>query len=478
MAKIGVAISGGGYRASAWGLGVLWYLADAGVNGDVTQISSVSGGSLTNAHAGWLPKPYTAVTADEYRDAARSYGKRLAGRLGVWTPMLLVTLLATVLGCWGVVIGNHCLVWAGVVLGLLAGIWGTLRCGDLLFNQWWVWAWIDGLAVLVGVLFWWRHHWWLWLDVLAIGVYLMTRGPVVGICMGASLKRLTKRSDTSLGGLNATPLHVILSTELHSGREIGFSRLFVYNFDVGVGAKPSLPVHTAVQASSNLPGAFPTRWLATSGMNLVGGKEKASYLALTDGGVYDNMGDQWFMGFTNRMGNWAKDPALASVLAQVQPLKSDFVIVANASAPPGWTKRGTGAIPLLGELIGLLAVKSVLYTVGTTTRRSWDITRFDKKDPDGTLVHIATEPTVFPTLMLASADPLTKQRAQESLDWIASLGVTDWKARMDAARSAGTQLWPLGEAVLRNVVNTAYVQAAANLHVRLGTPFSPPPYPL
>lgn len=30
MARIAVAISGGGYRASAWGLGVLWCLADTG----------------------------------------------------------------------------------------------------------------------------------------------------------------------------------------------------------------------------------------------------------------------------------------------------------------------------------------------------------------------------------------------------------------------------------------------------------------
>ena len=29
MTKIGVAISGGGYRASAWGLGVVCYLAPA-----------------------------------------------------------------------------------------------------------------------------------------------------------------------------------------------------------------------------------------------------------------------------------------------------------------------------------------------------------------------------------------------------------------------------------------------------------------
>src|SRR3954452_12913601 len=91
MTRIGVAISGGGYRASAWGLGVLWYLADTGRNADVSMVSSVSGGSLTNAHAGWLPAPYTAISSPDYDAGARAYGTRLAGRTGVWAPMLALT---------------------------------------------------------------------------------------------------------------------------------------------------------------------------------------------------------------------------------------------------------------------------------------------------------------------------------------------------------------------------------------------------
>ena len=59
--KVAVAISGGGYRASAWGLGVLWALVNCSVNRDVTMISSVSGGSLTNAHAA-QSTPFHAMT--------------------------------------------------------------------------------------------------------------------------------------------------------------------------------------------------------------------------------------------------------------------------------------------------------------------------------------------------------------------------------------------------------------------------------
>ncbi|HEU0130321.1 MAG TPA: hypothetical protein VFQ85_04940 [Mycobacteriales bacterium] len=483
MARIGVSISGGGYRASAWGLGVLWYLADAGLNGDVTMVSSVSGGSLTNAHAGWLPTPYTAIPATEYDAAARAYAARLAGRLGVWGPMLAVTGVAAVAAYAGIVTDRVWLLLAGLVAGLLAGLYGAARCGDLLFDRWAVWLWIDGLAALVGLGVWWRHRpWAVALVVLLVGLYLMLRGPVAGRCMGASLRSLLHRSDRTLGGLNDTPLHVILATELHAGRQAAFARSFVYNYDAGLGAKPSLPVHTAVQASSNLPGAFPTRWLRTAGMNLTGGTA-TKYLALTDGGVYDNMGDEWFTGFGQRMGSWqrlAGDGPLKPVVDDVAARAPDFLVVANASGRKGWRKVGLGAVPLLGELVGLFQVKDVLYTVGTTVRRQWDVERFDAGRPDGTLVHIATSPYAWPQWLAQHGTPEQQARAAEAVAWLDTLGLTpaQWQQRMDVAKSVGTQLWPLGQAALATVVNAAYAQTAVNLHVRLGAPLHPLPYPL
>lgn len=50
--RIGVAMSGGGHRAALWGLGALLYLVDSGLHRDVTTISSVSGGSITNGVVG------------------------------------------------------------------------------------------------------------------------------------------------------------------------------------------------------------------------------------------------------------------------------------------------------------------------------------------------------------------------------------------------------------------------------------------
>lgn len=50
MSKLGLALSGGGFRATLYHLGVVKFLKDAGVLADVTNIASVSGGSILAAH--------------------------------------------------------------------------------------------------------------------------------------------------------------------------------------------------------------------------------------------------------------------------------------------------------------------------------------------------------------------------------------------------------------------------------------------
>ena len=50
MPKFGLALSGGGFRATLYHLGLFRFLRDAGVLQDVTDIASVSGGSILAAH--------------------------------------------------------------------------------------------------------------------------------------------------------------------------------------------------------------------------------------------------------------------------------------------------------------------------------------------------------------------------------------------------------------------------------------------
>src|SRR5262249_14816067 len=50
MKKIGLALSGGGFRASLYHLGLVRFLRDAGILSQVSHITSVSGGSVLAAH--------------------------------------------------------------------------------------------------------------------------------------------------------------------------------------------------------------------------------------------------------------------------------------------------------------------------------------------------------------------------------------------------------------------------------------------
>src|ERR1700741_833489 len=50
MNKFGLALSGGGFRASLYHLGLVRFLRDAGLLSQVSHITSVSGGSIIAAH--------------------------------------------------------------------------------------------------------------------------------------------------------------------------------------------------------------------------------------------------------------------------------------------------------------------------------------------------------------------------------------------------------------------------------------------
>jgi predicted acylesterase/phospholipase RssA len=65
MKKLGLALSGGGFRASLYHLGLLRFLRDAGVLSQVTHITSVSGGSIMAAHL--------ALNWDRYNGGAKEF---------------------------------------------------------------------------------------------------------------------------------------------------------------------------------------------------------------------------------------------------------------------------------------------------------------------------------------------------------------------------------------------------------------------
>jgi hypothetical protein len=280
----------------------------------------------------------------------------------------------------------------------------------------------------------------------------------------------------------STPIHVFCATELRATHHLYLSRDFAYCYDYGLGSRPNLPIHTAVQASANLPGAFPTRWLRARPF---GFSEAAvpRLLALTDGGVYDNMADQWFDEYRRRLerGSLSGSP----VRAELEASAPDVVVVANASAALGRQKVLTGMIPLIGELTSLLEVKNILYDNGNSVRRT-RIVRGYQSGVAGALVHIAASPYGRPDA-IRNPPPGTPTPPAEIVDratkvcaFLDGLGISraDWKNRATSSKGVGTQLWPLGRAATRAVIEHAYTLTSVQLKLSMDLdPIAPPPIP-
>lgn len=328
MASWSIALSGGGHRASLFGLGALLYLADSRLNTEVTSISSVSGGSLTNGFVG-AHLDYATTSGQDFENSVIPLVKRCAVQGTVQ--------------------------WAPAAVALVAGILASLA---LAAAAWFlpVPLWLQAALFVIGV-------------VLALGLTQL-RSVVADRIFQRLLFTTPAGKAIRLRDLNAGVTHVLCATEVQSKVHAYFSRAFAYSYEYGASTGAGdLRLSTAVQASSCLPGGFPPRLLSAKKLGFTAKAHKS--LWLVDGGVYDNMGDQWPQGFAERM---AHSPELAGLAGQ-QP---ENLLVVNASGRKGWaTAPALMRVPLLGELVTMLKEKDILYQVGTTNRRSNLIRQFD-----------------------------------------------------------------------------------------------------
>lgn len=110
-AHIGVALSGGGHRATLFGLGAMAYLLDADKGPELSTISSISGGSITN---GWLgiEADLSTVGPDQVDDLTHRLAHRVARQGTLWasasTYLFLVALALLLVGAVA-----SCFVWDG-----------------------------------------------------------------------------------------------------------------------------------------------------------------------------------------------------------------------------------------------------------------------------------------------------------------------------------------------------------------------------
>ena len=329
--EIAVALSGGGHRASLFGLGVLLYLADAGKNRDVVSISSVSGGSLTNgfvAQAG----DYSNLTSNEFESrVARPLARKLARKGTLWASWIT----------W-----LYCFALAGGFIATFS-------------------VWSMPLSVVTRMV--------LFVISLIGWMYLLAsrRGDVCGLAFRRELYSNNGKPTLLRDTQRSNVQHVICATDLHAGEHVYFSGNFICSYRLGWGVPADLGLHVAVQASAAYPGAMPPRWLRTAPHAFEeGAQDVPAFMVLSDGGVYDNMADQWPIGVRNRKKRW---PEHSQELNAPEEL-----VVVNASGPMGWKSVRRLTLPAIGELFCLLRVIRVLFEKTTTVRRTALVDRFDR----------------------------------------------------------------------------------------------------
>jgi predicted acylesterase/phospholipase RssA len=424
---------------------VLLYLADSGKVRELSSISSVSGGSMAN---GWLAQ-WGDVTAirdgAEFDRAVAPFVRLLSLRGSLFASRFTYAYMAV-------------LALSGV--SVLAIPWFLPIPGVLQF-----------LVLLAGLLAW-------------AGVVASRRSWVAARAFRTLLYSSEGRP-TLLRDVNGTLDHVFCATDLQSSEHVYFSRSFVYGYRYGLGEPGNLPLHDTVQASACLPGAFPPRWLAVDRHRFAYPTDtlrpdeacpppedrppkRPRYMVLTDGGVYDNMADQWALGFDGRRTCW---PSIDE--AHAEP--ADLVVV-NSSAGLGWSRFGRSNVPGLGELFSLLRVKDVLYDQTTATRRRLLRDRSVQAMRSGGkaamrigLVNIAQSPFDVPKAFAGFAGE-AGDRARAVLD---KLGDTEaaWEtdSRANATR-VSTSLSRMGADVTARLLHHGYVLAMGNLHAILGYP--------
>ena len=116
MPGTALALSGGGHRATVFGLGVLLYLTDAGENRRACSVASLSGGSIANSLLAQEVDHPTTSTAELEREVVAPLAGRIArsGFIFASLALLLGAVLATLVVPWFLPIG----IWAHVALAM------------------------------------------------------------------------------------------------------------------------------------------------------------------------------------------------------------------------------------------------------------------------------------------------------------------------------------------------------------------------
>ena len=258
--KIGIALSGGGYRAAAYHIGTLRALHRLAVLDKIDVISSVSGGSITAA--------FYALNKDNYEDFEKEFIKKLSKGI-LWSSFLYLAIAVFLLLATSVAIGHLTAFLTGFFFPnqpILSGI----------------------CAALGGVI------------TFFLLLILFLKHSFVTLPTSKLISRLYNKvffKGKTLGDLPDSPSLCINSTNIVTQLPFYFSKTTMGEYAYRVGGKSifntqHFPITSAVMASSCVPYGFTPitidrKHLIEEYNNCPNNPEAPK---LIDGGVYDNQG--------------------------------------------------------------------------------------------------------------------------------------------------------------------------------------------
>jgi predicted acylesterase/phospholipase RssA len=433
--NIGVALSGGGVRAALYSLGVLLYLVRSGLNRRVVVVTSVSGGSITNAAVA-AAGDFKKLTADEFNPVCERLASQLAKQSSFFLPRY----------------------YSFVFFGLYGGVYFAFV------------NWVEGGSVgavvrnfvlgAIAILF---------AYVLSVIVYRRTaQQQIFGRIIRAVAPAESRTPAHPLGkggGLCDLPpsdvLHVLCSTELISGKPMFFSRAWVYSPCFGWG-EPNVDTKVAVYASAAFPAVFPPLRLRTSSLKMGGGStnhDRPKWLVLADGGVYNNLGTDWF-----KMAESASDVPFGVDARFGRPPKVDYQIIVNASAPARLDElRG---LRLFRNAIAIARIMGVLEQSTLSTR----LDRLDAASHSTTtLLDISKSPlTAAKDAVDAESNDRANERATALWNRLGQLEDKYWDELASDTSRVKTALTAVGPEQAARLMRHGYLSAMISLHIQFG----------
>lgn len=472
--------SGGGMRAAAFALGALMYVADVDKAERIGQISSVSGGSLTN---GFLAHTITSKGLIG-EDSVAVFVQRLATQglpleKAGWRWLVLP-----------IVAMGFALVANALVLFVAVGANRSLLWGSLAF--------FAGFAYLAVVSF--ASFRGLTDDVVGVWCARIigdstVPGPTFSR-LGPFSRKRARFAMSDRGGLlrlselKSPMTHVFTTTDLRFGEHLHFSQHWVTSNAYGSTDPGDVRVYEAVRASAAFPGALAPVRIGLDRLTLPQHlTADISFIELVDGGVRDNLGHMF------------QTQILADVPSQTETLtrygSTRVAIVVDASAPRGaadLTETIWSRIPVVRKLGQLITFPRVISIMGQSNSeaRSLAIARGFSRDINGCVVRICESPVDVcrrvidnPEIsreLLASgrgsghqSDP-RKHRAEAALRALSRssrAAESYWNGLRNYNGTVRTTLDGLGAKCVADLLQHAYVLTMCQAHIELDWPLAP-----